>query len=568
VGTGVNTSEPPGTLTFNDGGGAVSYTAYDSFACSGIWGTNLCNVTVNPPSPLAIAGDARNFAYNTTYTVQVGGFQDRASATQNQLGDANGPNTMDTKTWTFTTEADTVAPQVQSETPSRGSTGADVATDLTVEIVDKKVYPGNISGTGVDSTTCRFNVTSPSFTLTTFQEGDPEVTVTAIDYGFRFVIDPASDFAQSETVTVTAYDCEDLAANVMVTDTWTFTTADGAAPYVDQAVPADDDVVDNDAVAVFHIKDNGSGVDLDEVVIYVNGVYYTNGGGAGQVTVTGTRITFADSLDFNGGNYAGDTTSVTGTVADYTFTIDPEIDFADGEPIPVIIYAKDASGNAMERVVYAFATETPGGGGVCPAGGGAGGGTIFPEINQSTVKVVQIDDDSVLVAWNTNLLGTTQVFYDLVGHDDLTVPPLYGYEQASPLDEDQSYYHSVVIDGLVAGNLYYFRPVSLMQGRTVFGPELAMAPRFSTIELPCPAPEPEPGTGGVCPAAPACPVCPLLPAVPGLPPGAGAVPGTETGAEAGVPEFILEILSINHLDDFYGISGTASPLTPLSIVIY
>ncbi|MFH2018742.1 MAG: hypothetical protein ABII98_01995, partial [bacterium] len=44
VGTGVNTTEPPGSITFDDGGGAVSYTPYDSFACSGIWGTNLCNV--------------------------------------------------------------------------------------------------------------------------------------------------------------------------------------------------------------------------------------------------------------------------------------------------------------------------------------------------------------------------------------------------------------------------------------------------------------------------------------------------------------------------------------------
>ncbi|MFH1286996.1 MAG: hypothetical protein ABII02_04600, partial [Candidatus Magasanikbacteria bacterium] len=48
VGTGVDTTEPPGFILFDDGDGDADYTSYDSFSCSGIWGTNYCATTVNP----------------------------------------------------------------------------------------------------------------------------------------------------------------------------------------------------------------------------------------------------------------------------------------------------------------------------------------------------------------------------------------------------------------------------------------------------------------------------------------------------------------------------------------
>jgi len=87
----------------------------------------------------------------------------------------------------------------------------------------------------------------------------------------------------------------------------------------------------------------------------VNGVYYSSGGGAISITTTGTKITATSSLDF--------TSSVTGTSADYTFTIGPG-NFAAGEAVPVIIYSRDASNNLMEQVVYALPVV----GGSCPAG--------------------------------------------------------------------------------------------------------------------------------------------------------------------------------------------------------
>lgn len=499
VGTGVNTVTPPGTITADDGGGAASYTSYDSYSCSGVWGTNLCNVTLNPPSPLGISGDTRNWKYSTSYTIQVGGFRDYASASQDQLGDANGPNTMDTKTWTFTTEGDTVAPRVQYESPARGSTGNSVSTNLIIEVVDKKAYPGTISGTGVNSTTCRINVSSASFPLTTYQVGSGGVTVAGIDYGYRFTIDPSTNFGQNETVSVSVYNCQDLALNTMTTDNYTFSTADSDAPYVDTITPANDAVIAENGTISFHIKDSSGAVDLANTVIYVNGTYYTNSGGAGTVTTNGTRITFASSLNFNGGNYAGDTTGRTGSASDYTFIIDPQTNFATGEAVPVIIYTRDTSGNLMERVVYAVAVSgagCPSGSSFCGSnttwdagllmclgtGGGSSGGGSSPSlsltIEPSLTYASQINETSVLVTWYSNMPGTGRVIYGTESPDTFGTGPNYNYQYSTPEYNDQSVYHSIVINGLTPGTLYYFRPVTQAQGNEFRGPEVLMVGKF------------------------------------------------------------------------------------------
>jgi len=387
-GTGVNTSEPPGVITFN----ATSETDDSSFSCSGIWGTELCAVTVEPTAPSGISGDTRNFNYNTTYTVIVSGFTDLASTDQDDLGDANGPNTMTATTTTFTTETDSVKPQVTSETPARASSGNATTTNITVQVEDRKTYPSGASGTGIDSSTCQINVSSPSQTLITYNEDNSQVSTTSIDYGYQYVIDPTSNFAENETVTISVFACTDAASNVMTTDTYTFTTSDATAPFVDDESPANDASVATNGTITFHIEDTGGGVSLATTTIYVNGVYYTNSGGSGSVTTSGTSITFSSSLNFNGSNYVGDTTSVSGTSADYTFTIDPETDFTAGESVPVLIYSSDVDGNLMEREVIGIVAQVDGStfcgsnttwnGSLCigssvvvlPPGGGGGGG--------------------------------------------------------------------------------------------------------------------------------------------------------------------------------------------------
>ncbi len=364
VGTGVNTSTGVGygVITITENANTVDATAFDSYSCSGVWGTNVCATTLNPSSPSGVGGDQRNWKYDTSYTVEISGFKDRASTTQDQLGDPNGPNTMSAKSYTFQTETDNIAPRVQGESPSRGSSGNAVNTNISVDILDKKTYPGSISGSGINAGTCRINVSSPSVPLHTYQQGDPEVTISAIDYGIRFGINPPSDFLENEIISVSVYDCEDnaLTPNTMVTDNYTFATSDATGPQVINKAPGNDSNIVINGTIQFDIVDSGVGVDIANTIVYVNGSYYTRSGGAGSVTTSGTRITFSSSLKFDTGvfgvNYPGDTTGISGTATNYSFVLDPQVDFIAGETIPIIVYTRDLNGNIMERDVYSLST--------------------------------------------------------------------------------------------------------------------------------------------------------------------------------------------------------------------
>jgi hypothetical protein len=379
----------------------------------------------------------------------------------------------------------------------------------------------------------------------------PGVSVTAIPYGVRFTIDPATNFAQNETVTVSAYNCADLAGNVMVTDTWTFATADTDGPYVDQQAPANDSTNPATANIVFHVKDNGTGVDLSNTVVFVNGTYYTNAGGAGQVTTNGTRITFSSSLNFNGGNYVGDTTGVSGPATDKTFTLDPQTDFTPGEAVPVIVYSRDTSGNLMERVVYAFGIDGASCSGSCPSGssycgantsfsggqcvgtgGGSGGSSnggggvahTVLAVNDTTIRVEQIDEHAVLVSWTSNVPGSGRVLFDVQSPTQL-LGPNFGYRFSTPESADNSTYHAVKVENLAPGQLYFLRPVSRMNGLEFLGMEVKGVSKFATETITERILEIRTATTTivktvtstvpfVCPVVSAVPVTPLAPSVP------------------------------------------------------
>lgn len=612
VGTGVNTATPPGSIVFAPTHFAP--TSYDAYSCSGIWGTNSCSVTLNPPSPSGMPSDSRNWLYNTLYSVTVSGFQDLASPSQDQLGDTNGPNTMDSKVFTFTTEADTVKPQVVGEIPARGSGGNSASTNITVYVEDRKTYPNGPSGVGIDPATCKFNVSSPSFALTTYAQGHVDVAVASstpsgwvAPYGYAYTINPATNFAENETVSVSAYDCADTVGNIMVTDNWTFTTADSQPPYVTSTVPSNDQFIAPTGTVAFHVKDDGVGVDLTNTVVYINGTYYTNTGGAGSVTVNGTRITFASSLNYNGGNYAGDTTSLSGTANDYAFVIDPQANFAENGTVTVIIYSRDTSNNLMERVVYAMAVSVSGtlgtcaagssycgtnttwngsacvasggssycgtdtswngllcigtGGGTasCPSVGGGGSSSANLEINITTVNVVQIDESSALVSWTSNIPGSARVVYGQRSSDDIGVRPNYGYESSTGEFADNSLYHSVIVSGLENGKLYYFRPLSVMNGREVYGPEVRMAPVYAPG-----------GQELVCPQIPP----PIVPPVTPRPTVPTAVQPVRTAPVQPVPPPVrpsasgLKILEIENRSGTYYLKGKSAPSGTLKLYIY
>jgi len=224
VGTGVNINSSQATIMFNDGSGPVDFKAYATPVCSGVWGSTLCDVTVNPPVITGYLGDTRRFKYNTLYSVVISGYDDLASSNQNQLGDANGPNRMDPKTFSFQTEADTVAPSVGNVSPALNSVDIPLNSNLSFEVTDRITYPDGMSGSGVVASACRADVSSPSFALKTYKEGDSGVALVPIDYGYRFTIDPASDFSSSETVTFKIYDCVDAAGNKIALTTVTFKT--------------------------------------------------------------------------------------------------------------------------------------------------------------------------------------------------------------------------------------------------------------------------------------------------------------------------------------------------------
>ncbi len=564
VGTGVVVPGGANYITFDTGSGEVDYTAYDSYSCTNpnnVWTCNWADVTVNPSSPSGIAGDTRNWEYNTTYTVRIRDFLDRASPNQDQLGDTNGPNIMDTKTWTFTTEGDTVAPQVTSETPARNSNGVAVNTALSVTVQDKKTYPGSISGTGIVSSTCRIDVWSDSFTKVTYRLNNASTTVTAVDYGYRFDLEH-DDFPQNEVINVKVYGCEDRAAasNIMADDNYVFTTADTEPPYVDDENPGNDMGIDPDGKVMFSIKDTGVGVDIANTVIYVNGTYFTNDGGAVNVTTNGTIITNPTSENFNLAP-----NSVSGNVNNYTFSLDPPGNFFNGESVPVIIYTKDLSGNIMIRHVYGLIVgggagqicgngilegnevcddgnnvdgdgcsanclsdescgnglvelneecddgnnnngdgcdstcnyeTTPGstycgvntnwngamcvgtGGGVASTGSSSNSESVYI-IEDGTFSITQSGDNSVLITWRTNQAAEESwVVYGLQSPSDYGQAPQFGYQSMTKKAKDNSSLHTIYVNGLQPGLVYYFRVISKINGHIIRGNEHLFALNF------------------------------------------------------------------------------------------
>jgi len=224
VGTGVDVNSAGIDITGNNGLNTFSLKDYVTYTCSGVWGSNLCQMTITRPPVTTFAGDTRRWKYGRTITIQISGYKDLASGNQSQLGDANGPNEMVLTTFTFTTKADTTAPRLFNVLPVNSSIDLPLNPVISFDVLDRRTFPNGISGSGMQAGTCRIAVSSPSFGSKTYQGGDAEVIATTIDYGRHLVIDPATDFASNETVTVHIYGCADMAGNVVAEQTNTFKT--------------------------------------------------------------------------------------------------------------------------------------------------------------------------------------------------------------------------------------------------------------------------------------------------------------------------------------------------------
>lgn len=99
-----------------------------------------------------------------------------------------------------------------------------------------------------------------------------------------------------------------------------------------------------------------------------------------------------------------------------------------------------------------------------------------------------------------------------------------------------------------------------------------MAPRFASIEIPCPITETDLSPGTICPVCEECapaPECPSLPLEPTQPdqPGEPSQPVEEIIEEI-VTEYIFRIYLIERSKGETSIFGTGLPNSTLTILIY
>jgi len=447
---GVNNATRAATV--DQGSGAVAESVTTSCTTTNANRVPVCSAIVNP---------AGYFPYLTLITV---------SASFSDLGNPTVHNA--NATWSFTTEDDVDEPYVENENPAPGAVNQAVDTDVVFRIKDYKNQGGIIPGLGVDIDTVSVDVDGITYTAA----GPNFFTYAGTAENYLITIDPAVDFPPAYTVNVSVdgADLHNPAANVMPTHNYSFMTSDVNAPYIDNEDPAPDDVsVTANSNVVFQIHDDGAGVDIDTIVVNVAGVEYSL---VGPNTLTVTALSAPN---------------------DYEVTVDPISDFTGGQAVLVVIDADDLSApvNHMPTYYYVFGAAgagcpvcdicddcpvcPPPGGGSC---GGGGSSTLYPSINNQ--QIYQIDEHSILVTWSSSMPGDSRVYY---GTDSVAGPNLsaenYSYDSRELVSGDGKIYHSVTINGLQAGNLYFFRPASLIEGQMYFGGEMAMTPKFESLTV-------------------------------------------------------------------------------------
>lgn len=436
--------------TVNQGSGAVAETVSSSCISTNTTRVPQCSAIINP---------AGYFPYLQLISVYAE-FCDLGDPTQHCA------NT----TWSFTTEDDVHAPYVENENPADGATGVVVDTDIVFRIKDYKNDAGVIPGLGVDLNTLIVVVDGVTYTV-----GGPNTfAVAGSPENYQITVDPAVDFPENYLVVVTV-DADDLhsaPANTMATHSYSFTTSDLDAPYVDSEAPAPDatsvPAADN---VVFQVHDTGTGLDLNNLFVDVAGTSYSL---AGPNTFTVNPLSAPN---------------------DYEITVDPLVDFTAGQAILVKIQAQDLAVpiNYMSDYYYVFGAEgaAPGVCPVCPAcpacppssggscSGGGGSTYVSPTINN--IVAVQVDESTVLLTWRSNRPGTSRVVFGNSSVNSIIAGNNFGYENTTIEEAFTRLEHSMLVSGLRPGEVYYFMPVSRIDGREVSGDQVAVAMKFETI---------------------------------------------------------------------------------------
>lgn len=166
--------------------------------------------------------------------------------------------------------ADTSVPHLDNVVPAEGDTDVARNTNITLEILD--------SDSDVDEASVVITVAGVvAWQSQTAQPGFV-VTATHLPTGWRYVINPDTDFASWQTVTVEVY-ATDFESPPNVLDTsYQFRTVDVEAPYIDNEDPAPGQLnVHPFANIQMDVLDAGSGVKANSVKLYVNGtIAYQN----------------------------------------------------------------------------------------------------------------------------------------------------------------------------------------------------------------------------------------------------------------------------------------------------
>lgn len=289
-------------------------------------------VTQSGSSPITYTSASPQFSYTGTsadYTITINPSSDfdqnKVVSFTIDASDLHSPaNAMSTATYSFTT-TDSTAPTISNFSPSQGATGVSPDANVSFTITD--------AGAGVSLANTSVTVDGTAYT-----SASPYFSYTSVSSGYTITINPPSNFTGGETISVSISTQDQATTPNTASASYSFTIENGCSTCsVDTEDPARFTTSATlDETISFHVKDTGAGIDSDTI----------------NVTLVGTGSAFTTNpLVLTG---ASALTSITGTSADYTFTITLPAAIQENYTYSILIQANDVDGRAMSQVAYTF----------------------------------------------------------------------------------------------------------------------------------------------------------------------------------------------------------------------
>ncbi len=375
-----------------------------SFVVNGVTYTNLGPNTFSASTIASgyrlTVSPASQLPYFSTITV--------SATTQDNAFD-NGPvlarNTGTLAPYTFQTEQDVDAPQLYGQNPAAGAVNVPISTNLVLRLRDLKV-PNGYPGTGLDLGSVSITVSAPGWGSYIYtQSGSPSFGLTplAVNYNYEFLLTMPQVFPENTLVSVQvdACDLRPVSPNCLNTS-YQFTTIDTTAPVCSLVSPTPGAAnVPTAGQVIINCSDNGVGVNINSVNLFVGGINYT-ATGPDLFTYTGSPASYQ-------------------IVANFPPALTSEFAF------PVILTGND--NNANQAALLAFGLATGVGNVVCPpvlpgppATGGSQDTIIYVPVNPTQERCAQLfpPDKSVgpdsKPAAPVKVEQTSGFFYDQIAY--------------------------------------------------------------------------------------------------------------------------------------------------------